>query len=94
MNDSAMSDSADQALSNTGANKTQADQTQQLTLPQTAEPQLQGQKDAHPGHLTPHLQQAPESAQNRGEDAVDVASMGSMITSDPPSSLMPEDQED
>jgi hypothetical protein len=82
-----MSDSPDQALPQTG---TQTDA--QVRLPETAEPQVQGQQDAQPDNLTPNTQQAPEAAQNRGEDAVDIASMGSMIASDPPSSLMPEEE--
>ena len=40
------------------------------------------------------LPQAPESAQKKGLDAHDVEVLGSMITSDPPSSNMGESQED
>ncbi|MFC4455650.1 hypothetical protein [Deinococcus sonorensis] len=47
-------------------------------------------QDKQPG-VTPGTQEAPATAQARGEDAVDVASQGSMITSDPPSSLMPDE---
>lgn len=50
-------------------------------------PELQGE------HTEVKLQEAPKSARERGLDAVDVASQGSMITSDPPSSLMAEDEE-
>ena len=81
-----MSDSAREALPQTGPEK-----GEQAKIPQTAEPQIQGQQDAHLTELTPHLQQPPESARNRGEDALDVALQGSMITSDPPSSLMEEE---
>ena len=80
-----MSDSPHEAIAQTGTEK-----HEQLNIPQTAEPQTQGQQDASVAHHT-HLQQPPEAALNRGEDAVDVASQGSMITSDPPSSLMPEE---
>ncbi|GGJ84015.1 hypothetical protein [Deinococcus aquiradiocola] len=67
----------------------------QQTIPETAEPQRQGQQqDVNVPEETPNLQSAPETAQNRGEDALDVALQGSMITSDPPSSLMPEDGEE
>ncbi len=40
------------------------------------------------------LPEAPESAQKKGLDAHDVEVLGSMITSDPPSSNMGESQED
>ena len=83
-----MSDSPHEAIPQTGTTK-----TEQLNIPQTAEPQIQGQQEAQPDNLTEGVQQAPESARNRGEDAVDVASQGSMITSDPPSSLMPEEED-
>lgn len=82
-----MSDLPDETIPQTGP-----DTSAQVKLPQTAEPQIQGQ-EAHPESQVTGLQQAPESARNRGEDAVDVASQGSMITSDPPSSLMPEDED-
>ncbi|MGY2895465.1 hypothetical protein [Deinococcus sp. UYEF24] len=83
-----MSDSPHEAIPQTGTDK-----SEQAIIPQTAEPQIQGQKEAQPDNLTPNVQQAPESARNRGEDAVDVASQGSMITSDPPSSMMPEEED-
>ena len=83
-----MSDLPDETIPQTGP-----DTSAQVKLPQTAEPQLQGKQQAHPGSETPNLQTPPESARNRGEDAIDVASQGSMITSDPPSSLMPEDED-
>ena len=38
--------------------------------------------------------QAPEYARKKGLDGHDVAEIGSMITSDPPSSNMGEDEED
>ena len=82
-----MSDLPDETIPQTGP-----DTSEQVKLPQTAEPQLQGQ-EAHPESQATGLQQAPESARNRGEDAIDVASQGSMITSDPPSSLMSEDED-
>ena len=85
-----MSDSPHEAIPQTGTTK-----TEQAKIPQTAEPQIQGRQEAQqatrPGDLNPDVQRAPETARNRGEDAVDVASQGSMITSDPPSSLMPEE---
>ena len=86
-----MSDLPDSDLSNSAIPQTGPDKSEQVKLPQTAEPQIQGQ-EAHPESRATGLQQAPESARNRGEDAIDVASQGSMITSDPPSSLMPEDE--
>ena len=82
-----MSDLPDETVPQTGPDK-----SEQVKLLQTAEPQLQGQQQTQLESETPDLQQAPESARNRGEDAIDVASQGSMITSDPPSSLMPEDE--
>jgi hypothetical protein len=81
-----MSDSPHEAIPQTGT-----DTSEQVRLPETAEPQVQGRQDVPAPEGTPHTQRPPESAQNRGEDAVDVASQGSMITSDPPSSLMPEE---
>ena len=61
----------------------------QQPAPQTAEPQRQGEAaDVATEPRLPGVQQAPEVAQNRGEDALDVALQGSMITSDPPSTLM------
>ncbi|WP_424951222.1 hypothetical protein [Deinococcus sp.] len=81
-----MSDSPHEAIPQTGTDK-----SEQVNIPQTAEPQLQGRQDAHPTEPTPNLQSPPESARNRGEDALDVALQGSMITSDPPSSLMEEE---
>ena len=86
------SDLSNSAIPQTGPDKSGADKSEQVGLPQTAEPQTQGQ-EAHPESQVTGLQQAPESARNRGEDAIDVASQGSMITSDPPSSLMPEDED-
>ncbi|WP_425145865.1 hypothetical protein [Deinococcus sp.] len=59
--------------------------------PQTAEPQREGQQGAQTEAPPAGIQQAPQTAQNRGEDALDVALQGSMITSDPPSSLMAEE---
>ena len=82
-----MSDFPDETIPQTGLGK-----SEQVKLPQTAEPQLQGQQ-AHSEGQVSNLQQAPESARNRGEDAIDVASQGSMITSDPPSSLMSEEED-
>lgn len=81
-----MSDSPQEHIPQTGTTK-----SEQANIPQTAEPQIQGQQEVQPSALTPNVQRAPETARNRGEDAVDVASQGSMITSDPPSSLMPEE---
>ena len=81
-----MSDSPHEAIPQTGTEK-----HEQLNIPQTAEPQIQGQLEVHVPDQAPNLQQPPETAQNRGEDALDVALQGSMITSDPPSSLMPEE---
>ena len=87
-----MSDLPDDNLSDKAIPQTGPDKSEQVKLSQTAEPQTQGQQ-AHSETQVPDLQQAPESARNRGEDAVDVASQGSMITSDPPSSLMSEDED-
>ena len=87
-----MSDLPDSNPSDKAIPQTAPDKSEQVRLPQTAEPQTQGQ-EAHPERQATGLQQAPESARNRGEDAIDVASQGSMITSDPPSSLMPEDED-
>lgn len=67
--------------------------TEQKTFLPTAEPQTQGHEDTPTTDTTPNLQPAPQTAQNRGEDALDVALQGSMITSDPPSSLMPEEED-
>ena len=83
-----MSDLPDETIPQTGPDK-----SEQVKLLQTAEPQLQGQQQTQLESKTPDLQQAPESARNRGEDAIDVASQGSMITSDPPSSLMSEEED-
>ena len=82
-----MSDLPDETIPQTGPDK-----SEQVKLLQTAEPQLQGQQ-AHSEGRVSNLQQAPESARNRGEDAIDVASQGSMITSDPPSSLVSEEED-
>ncbi len=87
-----MSDLPNGNLPDKPTSQTGPDKGEQVRLPQTAEPQTQGQ-EAHPESQVTGLQQAPESARNRGEDAIDVASQGSMITSDPPSSLMPEDED-
>ena len=83
-----MSDLPDKAIPQTGTTR-----DEQVNIPQTAEPQVQGRQGAQPSEELPNLQTPPESAQNRGEDALDVALQGSMITSDPPSSLMPEDED-
>lgn len=82
-----MSDAPDETIPQTGTTR-----NEQVNIPQTAEPQLQGQQAHHEDQVS-SLQHAPEAARNRGEDAIDVASQGSMITSDPPSSMMPEDEE-
>lgn len=47
-----------------------------------------------PADATQNIPEAPKEAQKKGLDGHDVAVAGSMIASDPPSTVMPQSEED